>query len=40
MKKIVLFLNQFFVLLNTLKKILNLILQNVFIVRILLELFK
>lgn len=40
MKKIVLFLNQFFVLLNTLKKILNLILQNVLIVRILLELFK
>lgn len=40
MKKIILSLNQFFVLLNTLKKILNLILQNVLIVRILLELFK
>lgn len=39
MKKIILSLNQFFVLLNTLKKILNLILQNVIIVRILLELF-
>jgi hypothetical protein len=39
MKKIILSLNQFFVLLNTLKKILNVILQNVIIVRILLELF-
>lgn len=39
MKKIILSLNQFFVLLNTLKKILNLMLQNVIIVRILLELF-
>ena len=39
MKMIILSLNQFFVLLNTLKKILNLMLQNVIIVRILLELF-
>ena len=39
MKKIILSLNQFFVLLNTLKKILNVILQNVIIVRILLDLF-
>ncbi len=39
MKKILLFLNQFFVLLNTLRKILEIILLIVFIVRILLGLF-
>lgn len=39
MKKIILFLNQFFVLLNTLRKILEIILLIVFIVRILLGLF-